>query len=162
MLSATGIQMQCYPNAQPTAYACKAPRSAAVPYYSAHITDQLPSPTFLPTPPLTSPLSLYTRLVLAGYPIPSVFMLRVAQSVYTVRASQPCVFCMRTKPAANYLTPPSFDPYTQAAVLPHAIPADPRPPAQARSVQRGSGYTTHLAGAADRARGRLPASGNRV
>ena len=55
MLSATGIQMQYYPSTYG-----KPPRSA-MSYYTTLAAEPMPSPPFLPTPPIPSPLSLYQR-----------------------------------------------------------------------------------------------------
>lgn len=56
MLSAT-VQMQYYPGAQQVAYSGYGKQRNS--YYGA-LADPIPSPSFLPTPPLQSPLSLYT------------------------------------------------------------------------------------------------------
>ena len=65
MLSAATMQYYCPPGQSPTAFPAKATtytitsgRSAAMPYYTLG-TEPLPSPTFLPTPPLPSPLLSY-------------------------------------------------------------------------------------------------------
>lgn len=55
MLSAPGIQMQYYPSTYG-----KPPRGA-MSYYTTLAAEPMPSPPFLPTPPIPSPLSLYQR-----------------------------------------------------------------------------------------------------
>lgn len=65
MLSAT-VQMQYYPGAQQVAYSGYGKQRNS--YYGA-LADPIPSPSFLPTPPLQSPLSLYTTARPGFFPV---------------------------------------------------------------------------------------------